>query len=85
MGKCPASNDPLNANAWEIAAAAVLCCRAAGGWVSGCLLRKRPTPEELERARRQFLAHSGRLVDGMLLDICEVEAPAKTKNEPAAP
>jgi hypothetical protein len=52
----------------------------AGLWL---LLRKRPTPEELERARRQFLAHSGRLVDGMLLDICEVEAPQKSKNEPA--
>ncbi len=47
------------------------------------LLRKRPTPEEVERARRLLLAHSGRLVDGMLLDICEVEAPAKSKNEPA--
>jgi hypothetical protein len=47
------------------------------------LLRKRPTPEEQERARRQFLAHSGRLVDGMLLDICEVEAPGKSKSDPA--
>jgi arginine/ornithine N-succinyltransferase beta subunit len=37
-------------------------------------LHKRPTAEELERARRQFLAQSGRLVDGMLLDICEVPA-----------
>jgi hypothetical protein len=36
-------------------------------------LHKRPTPEELERERRQFLTQSGRLVDGMLLDICEVE------------
>jgi hypothetical protein len=47
------------------------------------LLRKRPTPEELERGRRQFLALSGRLVDGMLLDICAVEAPRKSKNDPA--
>jgi hypothetical protein len=46
-------------------------------WALWLLLRKRPTPEELERARRQFLAQSGRLVDGMLLDICEVEAPRK--------
>jgi hypothetical protein len=44
------------------------------------LLRKRATPEELERARRHFLAHAGRLVDGMLLDICAVEAPGKSKN-----
>jgi hypothetical protein len=28
----------------------------------------------VERARRQFLVQSGRIVDGMLLDVCEVEA-----------
>ncbi len=38
------------------------------------VLRKRPSAEEQERTRRQFLVQSGRLVDGMLLDICEVEA-----------
>ena len=66
----------LNANAWEIAAGLALLAALAvvGLWL---VLHKRPTPEELERARRQFLAQSGRLVDGMLLDICEVEAPAK--------
>jgi hypothetical protein len=68
----------FNAHAWEIAAAVVFAAGlvAVGLWL---LLRKRPTPEELERARRRLLAHSGRLVDGMLLDICEVEAPAKSK------
>jgi hypothetical protein len=35
------------------------------------LRRKRPTEEELERARRKMLALSGRLIDGMLLDIRE--------------
>jgi hypothetical protein len=53
---------------------------AVGLWL---LLRKRPTPEEIERARRKLLAYSGRLVDGMLLDICEVEAPARSKDEQA--
>jgi len=48
----------------------------SGGIAFWLVLRKRPTPEELERARRQFLVQSGRLVDGMLLDVCEVEAPA---------
>jgi len=52
----------------------------AGLWL---LLRKGPTPEERERARRHFLSHSGRVVDGMLLDICEVEVAAKTKNGPS--
>jgi hypothetical protein len=36
-------------------------------------LRKRPTDEELERRRRDFLAQSGRLVDGMLLDVYDVD------------
>jgi hypothetical protein len=35
--------------------------------------RRRPTPEELERARRDLLVLSGRIVDGMLLDFCEVQ------------
>jgi hypothetical protein len=38
---------------------------------------------ELERARRLFLAQSGRLVDGMLLDIYEIESPPRSKKEPA--
>jgi hypothetical protein len=63
----------FNANAWVIAAAAVLgaVLLALGLWM---VFRKRPTAEELERARRLLLAHSGRLVDGMLLDVCEVDA-----------
>ena len=63
----------LYANPWVIGAAAVLgtALLALGLWL---VFRKRPTAEELERARRLFLAHSGRLVDGMLLDVCEVQA-----------
>jgi hypothetical protein len=33
------------------------------------LRRRRPTPEEIERARRSKLSLIGRLVDGMLLDV----------------
>jgi hypothetical protein len=63
----------LTASDWEIAAG--LTSIAGLGTVALWLvLRKRPTAEELERARRLFLVQSGRLVDGMLLDICEVEA-----------
>jgi len=71
----------LNTNTGEIAVGATLICAllVVGLWL---LLHKGPTPEERERARRQFLARAGRLVDGMLLDICEVEAPAKSKKEP---
>jgi hypothetical protein len=52
-----------------LAAAAVL-----GTAIAWAALRKRPTEEEIERERRAFLVQSGRLVDGMLLDICKLEA-----------
>jgi hypothetical protein len=55
----------------EIAAGAALIVGAAafGAWL---VFRRRPTPEELEQARRLFLTQSGRLVDGNLLEVCEV-------------
>src|SRR6478609_6985249 len=55
----------------EIAAGAVVVAGvgAAGAWM---FLRKRPSPLELEITRRQLLTQSGRLVDGTLLDVCEV-------------
>lgn len=58
---------------WEIAATATAIAAVAGVavWLT---LRKRPTEEELEHARRDFLVHSGRLVDGMLLDVYDVPA-----------
>jgi len=57
----------------ELGTGLILLAAAAAGvvwWVR----RRRPTPDEIERARRALLAHTGRLVDGMLLDICEVQA-----------
>jgi hypothetical protein len=64
---------PSNANTWVIAAGLTLLVAfaAVAFWL---VLHKRPTAEAMERARRLFLVQSGRLVDGMLLDICEVEA-----------
>jgi hypothetical protein len=57
---------------WEIAAGvgALATLGVLSLWL---LTRKRPTPEELERLRRKFLVQSGRIVDGMLLDICDLE------------
>ena len=57
---------------WEVAAGTAAIAVLGGGtlWL---LLRKRPTAEELERARRDFLVQSGRIVDGMLLDVCTVD------------
>jgi hypothetical protein len=57
---------------WEIAGwlAAIASITGVAMWL---VLRKRPTPEELERERREFLVQSGRIVDGMLLDCYEVK------------
>jgi hypothetical protein len=63
----------INPRPWETAAGLVLISAAAAGAV-WWIRRKRPAPDELERARRQLLAHSGRLVDGMLLDVREMES-----------
>ncbi|HME59278.1 MAG TPA: DUF3592 domain-containing protein [Terracidiphilus sp.] len=72
----------LSANTWEIIAACAFAAAllGAGLWL---LLRRGPTPEERERARRHFLSHSGRVVDGMLLDIYDIVAAAKSKNSPS--
>jgi hypothetical protein len=72
----------LNANPWMLAtlAALLVALFAVLLWL---ILHKRPTAEELERYRRLFLVQSGRLVDGMLLDVCEIDTPARGKNEPA--
>ncbi|MDE3150249.1 MAG: hypothetical protein KGL37_12335 [Acidobacteriota bacterium] len=63
----------LDASELEMGAGLVAMA-ALGAVVVWLIFRKRLTAEELERARRQFLVQSGRLVDGMLLDICAVEA-----------
>ena len=67
-----------NASEWGAGAAtlAVLAIATAGIML---LRRKRPTAEELERARRRFLVQSGRLVDGMLLDVAEVDTDNERK------
>ena len=58
----------LSRNAWEAAAGITLMAGLTVGAVL-YLRRKRPTEEELERARRKMLSTTGRLIDGMLLDI----------------
>ena len=66
----------LNTRTLEAVAGVALIASAAAGaiwWVR----RKRPAPDEIERARRIFLASTGRLVDGMLLDVCEFETDGR--------
>jgi hypothetical protein len=63
----------LTVNVWDVTASFAVIATLGGAslWLA---FRKRPTAEELERARRRFLVQSGRIVDGMLLDVCDVEA-----------
>jgi hypothetical protein len=63
----------INPRAWETAAGLVLLSAATAGAV-WWMRRKRPAPDEIERARRLSLAHSGRMVDGMLLDVREMDS-----------
>lgn len=59
-------------------AAAGLC---AGGAVAWMRMRKRPTEEELERQRRQYLVKVGRIIDGTILDTSEVEPGEDEQSE----
>jgi hypothetical protein len=63
----------LGNNVWELVAwlSLAVTVAAVASWL---VFRRRPTAEERETARRKFLVQSGRLVDGMLLDIYEVAA-----------
>jgi hypothetical protein len=63
----------LNKDEAEIAAwlAASAALTAIAAWL---VFRRRPSAEEVERARRRFLVQSGRIVDGMLLDIYDIAA-----------
>jgi hypothetical protein len=72
QGRNPAQMMLLARVHWEVGAgvAAIAVVGAVGLWL---VLRKRPTAEEIERQRREFLVQSGRIVDGMLLDVYEVD------------
>ena len=61
----------LSRNAWEAAAGITLIAGLTAGVVL-YLRRNRPSEEELERVRRKALSLSGRLIDGMLLDVREI-------------
>jgi hypothetical protein len=63
----------LKTSPWEAAAGLAAVVSVAVG-VVWWIRRHRPTPDEIERARRSALAQTGRLVDGMLLDVCEMDA-----------
>lgn len=62
-----------NVSPWELAGSLLIlgALPAVVVWYSK---RKRPSPIELETARRDALVQSGRIVDGTFLDVTEVEA-----------
>ena len=61
----------FTANDWKLTAAlAAAACASVAIWL---IRRHRPTADELERMRRTMLSRTGRLVDGMILDICDME------------
>jgi hypothetical protein len=53
-------------------AGVVVCIGGVATWL---VLRRRPTAEEIERERRAQLVRSGRIIDGTILDITELETP----------
>jgi hypothetical protein len=61
-----------NSNDWQIVAGitTIAACAGVALWL---VMRRRPSTEEIEHARRQFLVQSGRLVDGMLLDVYDIQ------------
>ena len=70
----------ITSSQWETAAG-IVAIAALSGVALWLVFHKRLSDEERELLRRRFLVQSGRLVDGMLLDICEVEIPAEPKEE----
>jgi hypothetical protein len=53
--------------------AAGLCIGGVFAWKA---MRKVPSEEELERLRRDALVKVGRIIDGTILDICDVDPEA---------
>lgn len=59
-------------------AAAGLCL---GGVFLWSMMRKHPSEEELERQRRQILVKTGRIIDGTIVDISDVDASESGRAE----
>jgi hypothetical protein len=57
---------------WEAAAGLILLASAAA-YAVWYFRRRRPTADEIERERRIRLAMTGRVVDGMLLDVRQLQ------------
>lgn len=59
--------------------AAVVVC--IGGVATYLALRRRPTPEEIERDRRAELVRAGRIIDGTILDVSDFDPEGPPQEE----
>jgi hypothetical protein len=64
---------PLALRSPRVIAAIVAGVAAAAGIATYALTRRKPTPEEIERERRDLLARSGRITDGTIMDTMIME------------
>ena len=58
-------------NSLPLLGAVGLC---VGGAAAYGLLRRRPSPDELERKRRELLVQQGRIIDATVIDISDLNA-----------
>jgi hypothetical protein len=49
------------------------------------LYRRRKTPDERERDRRLWLATNGRIIDGTIIDVCELPSHDGHRQKPTGP
>jgi hypothetical protein len=73
---------PLALRSPRVIAAIVAGIAAAAGIATYVLTRRKPTPEEVERERRDLLARSGRITDGTIMDTMIMEARNSTVSIP---
>jgi hypothetical protein len=65
---------PLALRSPRVIAAIVAGVGTVAGIATYVLTRRKPTPEEIERERRDLLARSGRITDGTIMDTMITEA-----------
>jgi hypothetical protein len=73
---------PLSLRSPRVIAAIVAGVATAAGIATYVLTRRKPTPEEIERERRDLLARSGRITDGTIMDTMITEARNSSASVP---
>lgn len=59
-------------------AVSIACIGGATAWL---MMRRKPTPEEIERERRAQLVRSGRIIDGTILDVSDFDPEGPQQEE----